>query len=328
MEPRTIVDNAVKEFEGVPTLTLAKKLYKEHPKAFVSVDALRQMIQYRRGNKGKGHRQTAEKKYGETFRKNGKPGWTVPKSKAKPPRNFRLCNGKWLILSDIHIPYHDDEALELALSYGESVGIEHVLLNGDICDFYGVSRWVTDPEERDLAGELTMTRQFLGHLRGRFPGARIVYKVGNHEERWENYMRLKAPELIGVQTFELSELLDFSRFGVELVAGKQKIKAGKHLTIIHGHEIFGGSSVNPARGLYNQVGVCAMMGHRHQSSSHAQKNADDKFTACWSIGCLCDMSPEYAIINKWNHGFAILDLDGSDFNVNNLRIVNGKINHL
>jgi predicted phosphodiesterase len=324
MDIDKIIRDALKKHPDQPTMTLAKMIYKEHPKAFISLESCRSSIRYRRGNMGKRHKPEDQ----SLFRPNQKAGWTVPKSIAKKKKPYKLQDGKWLILSDIHIPYHDDQSLQVALQYGEDAGIDHILLNGDTCDFFAVSRWLKDPEERNLSQELQMTRQLLGHIRQRFPEARIVYKIGNHEDRWENYMYTKAPELVGTNNFEMSSLLDFNKFGITEVKSKQLIKAGKYLTIIHGHEKFGGSSVNPARGLYNQMKVCSIMGHHHQSSSHAEKTADDKFVACWSLGCLCELTPDYAPINKWNHGFAILDLMGNDFNVNNLRIVNGRVNHL
>jgi hypothetical protein len=50
-------------------------------------------------------------------------------------------------------------------------------------------------------------------------------------------------------------------------------------------------------------------------------------TVCWTIGCLCDLKPEYAPYNKWNHGFSIVDADsgGAYGAVYNLRIVDGGI---
>ena len=58
---------------------------------------------------------------------------------------------------------------------------------------------------------------------------------------------------------------------------------------------------------------------------YGEKTADDKYIHSWTLGCLCDMTPDYMPINQWNHGFAVLELKGNDFTVNNLRIVNGEI---
>ena len=326
-ERAEIILETIKKFPNTPTTTLAKKIYKEHPKLWSNLENVRAMIRYRRGNKGKKNRLSAKEKFSDTFRENGKSGFKfmeLPKSVAKPIKPFKLPSGKLLVLSDIHIPYHDNDALRIALDYGESQGIEHIVLNGDICDFFAVGRWQKNPEERNLSQELMLTRQFLQHLRERFPKARIIYKIGNHEERWESYMYTKAPEICGVSDFEIYNLLNFAKYGVEECGGRRKLKAGKHLTLIHGHELFGGTApVNFARTLQTNLGVCAIAGHRHQSSQHSFKTADDKHIMCWSIGCLCDMQPEYAVINKWNHGFMIIELEGNHFVVNNKRIING-----
>jgi hypothetical protein len=49
-------------------------------------------------------------------------------------------------------------------------------------------------------------------------------------------------------------------------------------------------------------------------------------TTCWSTGCLCDLRPEYARINKFNHGFASVQVYGDgQFDVHNFRIANGRV---
>jgi hypothetical protein len=37
------------------------------------------------------------------------------------------------------------------------------------------------------------------------------------------------------------------------------------------------------------------------------------------------MQPEYAVLNKWNHGFATIELSGKKFNVVNKRIIDGVV---
>jgi hypothetical protein len=49
-------------------------------------------------------------------------------------------------------------------------------------------------------------------------------------------------------------------------------------------------------------------------------------TVCFSTGCLCDMRPAYAVLNKWNHGFAIVHVHSDrSFDVSNMRITSGKV---
>ena len=50
-----------------------------------------------------------------------------------------------------------------------------------------------------------------------------------------------------------------------------------------------------------------------------------KITTTWSLGCLSELHPQYAPLNKWNNGFAIVDIDGRKFDVRNKRILNGEV---
>ena len=324
MTKQEICDEAVKQYPDLPTTTLAKMLFKQHPAVFTKLDNVRAMIRYRRGNKGEYCRQKAKKNHGATFRENGQAGYKIPASDKKENRSYKLVKGRWLILSDIHIPYHDEEALEIALKFAEDNNVDHIYLNGDICDFYNISSYQKDSEERDLSNELTKTRQFLGHLRYRFPKSRIVYKLGNHEDRWERYLFHKAPELMGVSNFEMYYILNFAKYGIELVKSMQKAKAGKHLTILHGHEVRN-SGVYPARTLLQRTHVCTIAGHNHRTSTYGEKDADGKIIGSWTSGCLCELSPDYMPINQWNLGFVMLDFDGKDFTVENKRIIKGLI---
>ena len=140
-------------------------------------------------------------------------------------------------------------------------------------------------------------------------------------------MNQKAPELLGIQAFELSELLKANERGMVVVGEKRIIKANK-LNIIHGHEypsVF--SPVNIARGLYMKGKVSAMQGHNHQVSEHTETDMNGEITTTWSLGCLCELNPAYMPLNRWSQGMAMVDLsdNGKDFEVRNYRIYKGKI---
>jgi hypothetical protein len=137
---------------------------------------------------------------------------------------------------------------------------------------------------------------------------------------------MKAGELDGVEEFNLENIIKARAEGVEVIGEKRIIKAGD-LNIVHGHE-FGGSvfsPVNIARGLFLRAKVSAMQGHNHQTSEHTESNMNGGITTTFSTGCLCELHPAYLPINKWNHGFAMVDIDGKNFEVRNKRIYKGKI---
>jgi predicted phosphodiesterase len=324
---QTIVINYLEKHPKMATQTLAKLIYAEHSLDFKNVDAVRNCIRIIRGehSQSKGIKKfirTAEEKKSSN-------GWNkLPESDYKEQLPFIMPKGnnRILILSDIHLPYHDVDALSIALEWAYDHNPNAIILNGDTMDMYQASRFIKDRRLRDLSGEIDMTRDFLRQLRDEFD-CPIYFKIGNHEARWENYLKTVAPELLGIADFELKSILRFGELGVTEIKDKQIIKAG-NLNIMHGHE-FGQSvfsPVNVARGLYVRAKANAIIGHHHATSEHSEKDLQGNVVTTWSMGSLCGLSPEYMPYNKWNHGFAfVTTFDNGDFEVKNLRIINGKV---
>lgn len=324
------IDELIARFPDAPALTLARKALKEQPKLFTSVESARSMIRARLGQSGDDSR----KKEKPTHRPARRPG--DPWKGVIPPPLTHFDEWKAiqydgpmraLILSDLHIPYHDQKALRLALKYGADHKANFILLNGDIADHYAVSHWERDPRKRDFNVELNDLKFFLKGLRQQFPKAKIVYKLGNHEERYERYMRVKAPELLDVPAFNWKSLVGLDELKIDLVDERRPIRLGK-LNCIHGHEYRFqiANPVNPARGFFLRAKVHVLGGHFHQSSNHSEKNLEQKVIVTFSTGCLCDMHPDYAPLNNWGHGFAFAKIDNEGaFHVENLRIIEGKI---
>lgn len=215
--------------------------------------------------------------------------------------------GNWLILNDVHIPYHDKRCIELAVADAKKRNTVGVLLNGDIMDCAGVSDHFREPNVTRLEDEIDKTIQFLKWLRSHFPQARIVYKEGNHEWRLPRYIANYAPELFGLKQLRLPNLLELDSLGVEWVADKRLIQLGK-LSVVHGHEFRGGGGVNPARWLWLRAGTSALCGHFHRSSGHDEQTLDRKVHSVWSVGCACFLYPQYDPNNKWVHGWASVEV--------------------
>lgn len=313
---REVAVSACKKFPDVPSRTLARQLRRDEPKLFKSVEYARLMIRKVRGNQGKQTRGEAD-----CPRPNGKAGEVVlPKGMRQGKEPIRIPPGKELIINDIHCPYHDERALKAAVEYGIKEGCDSLYINGDFHDFYAISRWQKDPRERDLPNELTTGHEVLKEI-GR-PFKRKFFKCGNHEDRFDLFIWQRAEELAGVEGFSLKEILKLDQLGYEFVASKQWAWMGK-LPVLHGHEFVAGlsSPVNPARGLWNKLTDTALCGHLHRSSHHSETHSMTKNSvSCWSVGCLCCLSPDYAPLNKWNWGFATVEHDARSFQVSNYKI--------
>lgn len=317
-----------RRFPNTPSLTLAKKAYRTNPEVYSNLEGARAAVRRVRGVHGD---QMADKSQYRAPRKAGErlfPAMPKGLTHFKDWQSFSVPGpAKALVLADAHIPYHRDDVLTLAVQYGIKRKVDTIVLNGDIADFFSCSFWEKDPRKRRFKDELHAVRSFLGLLRGTFPKARIIYKLGNHEERWERFMSVKAPELLDVEDFEFSKLMRLDDFGIDLVTDKRPILLGK-LHIVHGHEFkFAiAGPVNPARGFFLKAKVHCLGGHFHHSSQHSEKNLSSHVVSTWSTGCLCDLHPDYAPINNWGHGFAIVEVDkAGTFHVDNLRIIDGRV---
>jgi predicted phosphodiesterase len=326
---RDVVREYLDKFPVTPTLTLAKAIYKDQPEMFKTVESVRTAIRNFRGQNGKKMRERASDK--THFKEPGEraPFESIPEGLTHY-KEWAPCNleyGRTLVLADLHIPYHDRGAMIAAIKYAQKTGIDAVLLLGDTLDFYAMSFWQNDPRKRDFSAELKMSHAVIDAIRQVFPDTPIIYKEGNHEERLWRYMAVKAPELIGMECVGLRAMIKADAYRLQVVDEKQIIKIG-HLHLVHGHEFWRGTSnpVNPARGLYLRGKENALCAHYHQTSSHAEKSMAEDVTHCWSIGCLCDLHPDYSPINKWNHGFCIVRLeDDGRFFVDNKVIIGDEV---
>lgn len=305
----------------MPTLKLARIIYNDNPLLFTTLDATRCMLRLIENKMGKTNRCKIDKEVPE--RK--KNPYNLPESDEALYEPFKIDAKRLLVLSDIHIPYHNIESLTCAFDFAKSEKPDAILLNGDTLDFFGLSRFAKDPKARSFAHELNTFKEFMDILKKTFD-AKIYFKIGNHEERYFHFLWMKAHEIVGVEEFELENIIKSRAEGIEIIKDKRIIKAGD-LNVMHGHE-FGGSvfsPVNIARGLFLKGKVSAMQGHNHQTSEHSESNMNGELTTTWSLGCLCELHPAYLPINKWNHGFALVDIDGQNFEVRNKRIHKGKI---
>lgn len=229
-----------------------------------------------------------------------------------------------LVISDIHVPYHDVNALKLALKYAWDNGAQMIIINGDFLDMYSESDFDKNPENRNVAYEIEVGRVILKQIKDKFKNTKIVYKFGNHEDRHIKYLMKKADKLFGVEEVWLENLLKLREMGIDFVDSKDVIKCDD-LRIIHGHEIKAGGSVNVQRSIFLKTYMNTLAGHFHREGKSIVNTLDGNLKGCWTTGCLCDLSPDYAAYNQWNHGFAWIERDNGTFTVSLKTIINGKV---
>jgi len=241
-------------------------------------------------------------------------------------RPAELIPGKHrtLIISDIHIPYHDKAALSIALREALKQGVDTIILNGDVVDFYQVSRWDRTPDKATIQIECQIAVQFFTALRRLFPDANIYFTEGNHEDRLTRYVLNKAPELFSLGMISTHNILRLEEFGIKWIDQYTRIELGQ-LNVLHGHQV-GGSGINVAQNKFRRAKCNLIFGHHHTSQNYIEKTLDQKVVGAWAVGCLSDLSPDYLPNNNWVHGFAIVYTDEAGaFTVNNYKIIDGQI---
>ena len=305
-----------------PAQTLARRLVKESNGA-ITLHQARMRMQRQFGVHGVKNRKETKPSAPRAPRKSGEI-LAMPRSMTEPwtPHVMKVV-GAVGILSDVHVPYHSEIAVTAAVAHLKSQNLAGLVLNGDIADFYAISRYMKDPSKRDFKGELDAVRGFLAWLRQEFPGIPIVYKSGNHEERWQHWLFQHAAEIGDDDRMSLTAWLDLKDHDIELVEDQRPILLGK-LPVLHGHELPKGMAapVNVARGAFLRTLSTCLVGHSHRTSNHAESDMWHKETACWSTGCLCDLRPDYAKFNRWNWGFAMAVVhNGGAFDLHNYRVM-------
>jgi predicted phosphodiesterase len=321
------VKEYISRFPNASKRTLAEKLFTENELMFKDIEDARTLIRYYTGAHGNAQR----KKVKEPMKMEGNYSsdnpYGLPPSDEKKPVHYVMpkANNNILVLSDIHLPYQNNEALTLALDYGKKHNINTILLLGDIMDFHKASFHEQNPQARDLAYEFEICRQFLDVLAKHFPSAKIFYKEGNHEKRWERFLRVKAPVVLDMSEFRMPVLLKLRERGITWIPNSQVIKIGK-LHAIHGNEYKGGGGINAARTLWLRAGESTICGDKHKTQSMIKRNIGGSVHGTWVIGCLCELNPEYLPMNEWCLGFAHICVEkNGDFEVRNLQITNGKV---
>jgi len=319
-----------KRYEKLPTTTLAKIIYKENSELFTNWDTVRSTLRQLRGAGGKNT--WSFKAYEKEIKKYSKnnPGKLAPFAKIPKGKKhfaewtpFVIKSKAALILSDAHIPYHDDVALETACEYGKEQKVDTVVLNGDFADFFSCSFWEKDPRERDFQGEIDTVLEALEYLRYMFPRKQIIWKIGNHEERFMRYMSVKAPELLGVDAFKFENIFKLDKYKITVVGDKRPMMFQDY-TIIHGHEFYGGGGAQPAKAYLAKTKMNTISAHLHRTSYHAEKGLKGQ-TRSYSSGCLCDLHPDYSPVNQWNHGFVVIKAGKQGARVESIVIEDGQI---
>jgi len=320
MNRSEIIKDALRRFPHQPKRTIARYILNNYGALFDGdLEKIRSNLRYYTGTYGDKNRVDVKELIEHKV--------VIPKTLRETRTPYKLKPGKWLLLADVHIPFHEIMPIEVAIRHGQDNNVDGVLLCGDTQDCAAIGFWPTRVK-RDFDKEMEASIDFLDFISQAFPKKQKVYKMGNHEARLDRYYQVHAPELTGIPLEAARGALGLDERGYDVVDEKQMILAGK-LPVFHGHEFRNlHLTVNPARGLFLKTKSWALCAHCHRTSENSATNIMGTYLTTWSVGCLCNLSPDYNPFgNDWCWGVSIINIEkNGDFDVSNRRILpNGKI---
>lgn len=230
---------------------------------------------------------------------------------------------KSLFLGDIHVPFHDIEAIAIVYRFIDWFRPHFIFLVGDCVDFYQISKFEKSPQRMlKLQDDLDDTKVILSQLRALCPRSKIIYFEGNHERRLTRWL-WSHPEVAQLRAMDIRNLLGLEELKIQFIQAIEQYDF-HGFQIEHG-EIVRQQSAYTARGQLDKRGVSGISGHSHRLGTHYLTNmAGDHI---WiENGCLCDRNPEYVKCPNWQVGFTLgyYKRDDERFSVEQICITGGK----
>lgn len=212
------------------------------------------------------------------------------------------------VFPDTHVPYHDPLAFDTALAAAAVYKPDVIVIIGDFADCLSVSAHPKTPDRKiGLKDEIAAVNRELDRI-GRLGARRVIYCSGNHEFRFDRFIRDKAPEMFGMVTIQ--DLLRIKERGWEWVPYMQYLKVGK---VAYTHEL-GRCGINTARQSLLDFGGNVVVGHSHRAGISYQGTIDDGGRVCMNVGWLgsvdeIDYHHRARAERDWEHGVGVVEQD-------------------
>lgn len=259
-----------------------------------------------------------------------------------PQIGYRFVNGKL-------DPFHDEKALHVARLLAEYLRPDEAIFLGDVLDFATYGKYVQEPgfagtsqagidrtyEELKIHDELAK---------------KVVFIQGNHDLRLRKYIELNAQAAASIRVagqengnpvFSLQNLLRFDEMNIEHIDSYPKgyYWINKNLACIHGYKVKA-AGVTAAH-LANSEIHSTIFGHIHRiewgyNTKHTSTGPIE--TVAHSPGTLArvdnavpgvtsslttDGKPA-TFYQNWQQGISVVYSDGNEFDIQHIRIKNGK----
>lgn len=222
---------------------------------------------------------------------------------------------KVVIVPDLQIPLHDQEAVERLLRYTRKSEPGAIFAVGDEWDAYEVSRFDRGTY-REFGMSFEDSRRMVSSIMGSFAAiAPLHISRSNHGDRLDNYLMHNAPALFGDSAFTIEALLGYAE-NPRITFHREPFLFAPGWALLHGDEKgFSQVSGQTARKAAEHYGTSVLIGHTHRQGwwrSTAMLNGEvTKELHGIEVGHLMDVKQAHYLgagAGNWQKGFAILEI--------------------
>lgn len=238
------------------------------------------------------------------------PKFDIPKSEiwgnGKAPVIKLPRSKEWISVggvNDLHVPWHDAELVDASIELFRDLQPDLFILNGDIQDFFGLSRFNKSYERLDsLQSELNQGKAIRKSYRDAMPNAQMHETLGNHEERLLTYPGFNAPALKSLDSMKPNVLMGLDEYEIKHWP-RNGLRLNENFLVEHGN-IVRKNAGESAKQRLSETLISGVMGHVHRLGQASRSGYTE--INWYETGCLCQLNPDYVSGEaNWQQGLWI-----------------------
>ena len=227
-----------------------------------------------------------------------------------------------LNVNDAHCPFQDDATLDLIISFASGLQPDYINFKGDWADWYQISKFNKDPKRiTHLQDDLDIAKDRLKRFRDACPDSKLIYELGNHDDRLRKYLWMKAPELSSLRGTDIRELLGFGELEIDCIPSECLLEINGIFQSEHG-EVVSKHSGWTAKAMFEKRGGSGICGHSHRGGSYFKHDSD--YFGWWENFCTCTLNPQWTKNPNWMQGFSLVHFIEKRFYVEQIPIIKHK----
>lgn len=217
----------------------------------------------------------------------------------------------WAIVGDTQVPFHDPAAVELATRVIAAVKPDHLVYNGDMIDFWSISKH--QPSRHEILGAVSLQEEIDRTIAvqdklasGLDKRARLHCIDGNHENRLEKFFGVGPQTVLGsLKALRMEEVFSYKERGFTSYH-----PYGEGIWITDNLFVYHGQFVSPLPGVsvkkeIDAIGASVIMNHVHRRSDIRFRQGEHEWRGIEN-GCLCQLASTYSTMTNWAHALTIV----------------------